>query len=212
VKIWRWFVRKPESPNERSRMAVTLECHISQAKDIARRMVEQLGLPQDIADAVVLATEFHDQGKNRERWQHSIGNDRYPDQLFAKSGRLPECGKLRPRAFIDNYRHEFGSLLDIEKNPEFCAQSEDMKDLIQHLIAAHHGYARPHFPPENAYDLIFPAAETDLVATAVPRRFARLQRKYGRWGLAYLESLVRAADWAASAGPAALYKEAEVKA
>jgi hypothetical protein len=40
--------------------------------------------------------------------------------------------------------------------------------------------------------------------TLVPRRFARLQRKYGRWGLAYLESLPRAADWAASANPSAV--------
>ena len=32
------------------------------------------------------------------------------------------------------------------------------------------------------------------------RRYARLQSKYGRWGLAYLESLLRAADTAASAG------------
>ena len=39
------------------------------------------------------------------------------------------------------------------------------------------------------------------MAAEVPRRFARLQRKYGRWGLAYLESLLRAADWAASAEP-----------
>ncbi len=40
-----------------------------------------------------------------------------------------------------------------------------------------------------------------LIASEVPRRFARLQRKYGRWGLAYLESLLRAADYAASAAP-----------
>ena len=39
------------------------------------------------------------------------------------------------------------------------------------------------------------------IAAEVPQRFARLQRKYGRWGLAYLESLLRAADWAASANP-----------
>ena len=41
----------------------------------------------------------------------------------------------------------------------------------------------------------------DEVSTEVPRRFARLQRKYGRWGLAYLESILRAADWSASAQP-----------
>ena len=39
------------------------------------------------------------------------------------------------------------------------------------------------------------------IASEIPRRFARLQREYGRWGLAYLESLLRAADYAASASP-----------
>jgi len=38
--------------------------------------------------------------------------------------------------------------------------------------------------------------------------FARLQRKYGRWGLAYLESLLRAADYAASANPSATLEDA----
>jgi CRISPR-associated endonuclease/helicase Cas3 len=37
------------------------------------------------------------------------------------------------------------------------------------------------------------------MAASVPRHFARLQRQFGRWGLAYLESLLRAADYAASA-------------
>ena len=36
---------------------------------------------------------------------------------------------------------------------------------------------------------------------SVPQRFARLQRKYGRRGLAYLKSLLRTADWASSANP-----------
>ena len=35
----------------------------------------------------------------------------------------------------------------------------------------------------------------------VMTRFAALQKRFGRWGLAYVESLVRAADYAASAQP-----------
>jgi CRISPR-associated endonuclease/helicase Cas3 len=67
-----------------------------------------------------------------------------------------------------------------------------------HLIAAHHGRARPHFPLAEAFDHNHVDVQSDKIAREVPRRFGMLQRKYGRWGLAYLESLVRAADALAS--------------
>jgi len=73
---------------------------------------------------------------------------------------------------------------------------------VLHLIAAHHGRARPHFDTEEGFDPERPSAYTEKLRLDTPRRFARLQSKYGRWGLAYLESLLRAADWAASAGEA----------
>jgi CRISPR-associated endonuclease/helicase Cas3 len=70
-----------------------------------------------------------------------------------------------------------------------------------HLIAVHHGRARPHFLLEEGFDPERPLPDVNRVATEVPQRFARLQRRYGRWGLAYLESLLRAADYAASVRP-----------
>jgi CRISPR-associated endonuclease/helicase Cas3 len=76
-----------------------------------------------------------------------------------------------------------------------------MQDLVLHLIAAHHGRARPHFSEDEVFDRECPEADAAEMSREVPRRFARLQRKYGRWGLAYLESLLRAADYAASAEP-----------
>jgi CRISPR-associated endonuclease/helicase Cas3 len=107
------------------------------------------------------------------------------------------------------YRHEFGSLADARANVEFQRLAPEMRDLVLHLVAAHHGRARPHFPMEEVFD---PEpgrtqADVDRLACEVPRRFARLQRKYGRWGLAYLESLLRAADWAASAEPSKFVTE-----
>jgi CRISPR-associated endonuclease/helicase Cas3 len=84
-----------------------------------------------------------------------------------------------------------------------------MQDLVLHLIAAHHGRGRPHFPKDEVFDPDSKGTEDSAIAAEVPRRFARLQRKYGRWGLAYLESLLRAADYAASAKPSAFVEDAK---
>ena len=47
------------------------------------------------------------------------------------------------QALLDGYRHEFGSLPYVEKNAEFHALPSDLRDLVLHLVAAHHGFARP---------------------------------------------------------------------
>ena len=102
---------------------------------------------------------------------------------------------------LGNYRHEFGSLLDLQQQKlerAFQGLPDETVDLILHLIAAHHGRARPHFPAEEAFDPEYPESAVSEAARAVSERFVRLQRRYGRWGLAYLESLVRAADAQAS--------------
>jgi CRISPR-associated endonuclease/helicase Cas3 len=101
---------------------------------------------------------------------------------------------------LSAYRHEFGSILDLSKVPDFLQLGPEGQDLVLHLVAAHHGRARPHFPAEEVFDPEHAEEEAASVATEVPRRFARMQRKYGRWGLAFLESLVRAADIMASQG------------
>jgi CRISPR-associated endonuclease/helicase Cas3 len=206
TKVWRWFVRRPEAPNELSRNAYLLYPHLDEAKGWATSIVERLNLPKEIGYAVILAAWSHDLGKAREVWQRSLGNDRYANEVYAKSGLLPDGTKLRPRGFRNDYRHEFGSVLDIydETHPrhaEFKRMSRDMRELVAHLIAAHHGRGRPHFPMVEVFDHERSSQAAAALAIETPRRFARLQRRYGRWGLAYLESLVRAADYAASANP-----------
>jgi CRISPR-associated endonuclease/helicase Cas3 len=184
-------------------MPVMWKTHVEDVVERTRRILAALSLPPEIADAIILAAELHDHGKQRERFQITLGNRLYPDVLWAKAGRR---GARLPEPF----RHEFASLLDAETDARVNALRDEMKDLVLHLIAAHHGRARPHFNREEAFDPTPPAGiSPDSVAMEIPRRFARLQRKYGRWGLAYLESLLRAADWAASATPSSYVDELE---
>jgi CRISPR-associated endonuclease/helicase Cas3 len=96
-------------------------------------------------------------------------------------------------------------LLDVQNDSDFLELSQDMREVVLHLVATHHGRGRPHFTIEEAYDPAATDQQNSVVAAQVPQRFARLQRKYGRWGLAYLESLLRAADYAASANPSAFW-------
>jgi CRISPR-associated endonuclease/helicase Cas3 len=192
---WDWYSRVPEGSRTASK-PVSWETHVADVVNHAKRIVPGLSLPHEIADAIILAAEFHDHGKRRERSQLTLGNARYPHVVLAKSGRR---GGLLPEPF----RHEFGSVLDAQGEARINNLPDQMKDLVLHLIAAHHGRARPHFPRGEDFDPERAMADAEELAIETPRRFARLQRKYGRWGLAYLESLLRAADWAASAEPSA---------
>jgi hypothetical protein len=114
--------------------------------------------------------------------------------MTSASGRR-SAKALSGRSRHDAYRHEFGSLRDAEADPMILALPEDLRDLALHLVAAHHGYARPVITavdPDNA-----PSASAAF-AQAAALRFARLQARWGPWGLAWWEALLRAADWAAS--------------
>lgn len=210
-RFWHWYIRPRSSDDDltkTSSVLVSLDSHTSQVETIATDIVNRLALPDGLKEAVILAAKWHDVGKEREIWQRSIGNPN-PKVPYAKSGKkwigLNSC---------PNYRHEFGSLLDVQ-NPEkefhreLYQLSDEMQDVVLHLIAAHHGYARPNFAMENSYDPEYSADQSTSVSIEAMRRFAHLQRKYGRWGLAYLESLLRAADYAASANPSESVDETE---
>lgn len=166
----------------------TLEEH---TEAIATQMVsiaKALQLPDDMQTALVTAARWHDRGKDRPVWQRYARN---PDGAtpLAKARRY-----LHPRA-LGGYRHEFGSYLEAIADGELdlCAE----RDVVLHLITAHHGWARPHFEPRS-YDSTRTSSENDQAACDVMRRFGRLQERFGRWGLAWLESLLRCADIAAS--------------
>jgi len=198
---WDWYKHKALEDSRTARKPVRWDIHVGDVVRHIDRILAGLALPAEIAQAVRVAAKLHDHGKRRSQFQLTLGNRSYPRLVLAKSGR-------NGARFPETYRHEFGSLGDAMDDTEFRQLSSEMQDVVLHLIAAGHGRARPHFPSDEAFDLECPQRDAEAMAAEVPRRFARLQRKYGRWGLAYLESLLRAADWAASAEPSEFLTEA----
>jgi CRISPR-associated endonuclease/helicase Cas3 len=195
-RIWRWYVRSRGADDDGSgaaSVAQDLDAHLQTARAFAGELAQRLALEEPAASAVIFAAQRHDAGKYRALWQRSIGNRDFPSRVLAKSGDT----KMRLLE-LSHYRHELGSLVDISRDPEFRRLGPASQDLVLHMIAAHHGRARPHFSAEESFDPEHPDSVVRAAAREAPARFARLQRRYGRWGLAYLESLVRAADIVAS--------------
>src|SRR5690606_12418338 len=81
-------------------------------------------------------------------------------------------------------------------------------DLVLHLVAAHHGWARPLAPFLDSADLDdnvefemegmtlrgTTAHGLDCIASGLTDRFWRLARRYGHYELAYYEAILRLAD------------------
>jgi CRISPR-associated endonuclease/helicase Cas3 len=200
-RFWYWYESAKSGDGDGSKNttgAVTWDIHTKDVVCNTMAIVEKL-LDGELRRAFTLAARCHDLGKKRKLFQTVLGNRDYPRIELAKSGK--KGGRIE-----EKYRHEFGSLIDTEKHKDFDSLG-DLKEFVLHIIATHHGRGRPHFPAEEAFDPERSEAAAAKVARETPQRFARLQRKYGRWGLAYLESLLRAADYAASAKPSAFYEE-----
>lgn len=177
-------LRADDDGSRTSRNPLQLDVHLQRTEAWAARIAERLDLPESQRRALARAGREHDLGKQRRVWQRSIKNYKAPH--LAK-------GPMQPSE-LGGYRHELGSLHD----GKFSGLSDDEKDLAMHAVAAHHGRARPHFSERESFD---PEVKDDVVALLtreVPLRFDRLQRRYGRWGLAWLESILRAADVLAS--------------
>ncbi|MDI3254937.1 MAG: hypothetical protein QJR10_09185, partial [Bacillota bacterium] len=115
---------------------------------------------------------------------------------FGISGDLAKTRGPIHQQMLGGYRHEFGSLPHAKDDAEFKKLPEELQDLALHLIAAHHGYARPLIATSGCDDA--PPSMLEERACEVALRFARLQKRWGPWGLAWWESLLRAADVQAS--------------
>lgn len=197
VQKWR---DSSNNENDRSisRRSQSLVEHQSWAAKRAEDMGKRLRLPDDYVCALSIAARLHDEGKNGRNWKRAAFVESYARKLGTPGQSLAKTPKFNWR-LLEGYRHEFGSLPYAKDDPEFKKlqeQNADLAELVLHLIAAHHGYARPLISTDGCEDA--PPSALEDRAREVALRYARLQRRWGPWGLAWWESLLRAADAQAS--------------
>src|SRR5690606_24948220 len=107
----------------------------------ARHLGDALELTKTHRDSLALAARLHDEGKRAVIWQRAFKAPE--DGIYAKTE-----GPVN-NSLLNGYRHELGSLLRIENDPRIPNLSEEHRDLVLHLVAAHHGFARPTISTQN---------------------------------------------------------------
>ncbi len=201
------------------RQRVSLATHLAAVAERAAQIAANLGLPQDLSQMVVDAARWHDLGKVDPRFQAMLfaGSAiaaELADEPLAKSGMAPGDRMAHRRAaqlsgMPRGARHEAWSEAIVAAHlgglPEPYPGDED---LVRHLVASHHGHARPLLPPvddRGKHSLDATIADVDVqaqlpigVRLSDADRFASLNARYGRWGLALLEAVLRCADMTVS--------------
>jgi CRISPR-associated endonuclease/helicase Cas3 len=167
-----------------SRTPQLLEDHRRRVERILAHWARHLDLPEPFVQAFALAGRLHDEGKRAQRWQRAFSAPK--GGVYAKT-RGPINQKL-----LDGYRHEFGSLPYMQRDPDFTKLASHLQELALHVVAAHHGGGRPLISTRSCEDA--PPSALEARAREVALRFDRLQKRWGPWGLAWWESLLRAAD------------------
>jgi CRISPR-associated endonuclease/helicase Cas3 len=188
-----------------------------------------VGLNAALVRAVALAGLAHDLGKADPRFQlmlHGANPYRYElaDEPLAKSTGGQSSFHERQReqkasCWPMGMRHEAVSAALVQallrERPSLFDGID--ADLVVHLVGTHHGRGRPllpgvldpypqkvraSLPSYGSHGDSDVAAQSDegIVDWDQPARFDRLNRRYGRWGLALLESLLRLADMVVSEG------------
>ncbi len=185
-----------------ARVDYPLKAHLQDVAEEAKALAVRLGLPEALGRILQVAGAWHDVGKNRLLWQEAANAPVQPERrrvdVLAIDGAYAKTKGPFRQQLLGGYRHELGSLLDMEERQDgwLNGLSEEGQQLVRHLVVAHHGHARPSIP---AVDPAHAPRELKAKVAEVALRFARLQERYGPWGLAWLEALLRAADRRASA-------------
>jgi len=197
-----------------------LRKHLSDVRAQTEVFARSLGIADDLIADVALAAWLHDVGKADRRFQQIlVGGSEFRLALqlepLAKSAgeSLDAVARARARqrsGYPAYYRHEVLSVVMLEQTEGALVAAHD-PDLVLHLVGSHHGWCRPFVPGVDpgpsipvSFDLDGLLLHGDTAHSlarfdsSVADRFFRLVDRYGWWGLAWLEAIMRLADHRAS--------------
>ena len=194
---------------------VPLRTHLPGVETFARHHAVGCGLPDELTKAIARAGLLHDIGKADPRFQSLLrgGLPWFSGELLAKSAEMPGTRAAQERAraasaYPAQGRHELLSVRLAEDAPALLPEDDELRELVLHLVASHHGHCRPFAPvvvDEESVPVEYElgghrmqwTGPTGLerLDSGVADRYWRLTRRYGWWGLAWLEALLRLADW-----------------
>lgn len=174
---------------------VTLDAHQHAVAERAALLGRRIGLDEELVAMLSAAGAHHDDGKCDPRFQRRLGAR--TGVLLAKSpgGTTVEQARRNSRFSglpTSNWRHEQRSVVDAWPS---LADTVD-RELVARLVGTSHGYGRSSFPhtarelmqehSSNAAELFDLGGWDDIIE--------RTQQRYGVWGCAFLEALLRGAD------------------
>ena len=212
-----------DATSNTSNTPVDLDDHGRRVARFTQVFGRTLGL-HDVADDLHCAAYLHDAGKADPRFQTMLaGGGRWnrPDgRPLAKSGRAWSPQAWAHAELPKGWRHEALSVRMARAHPALAAARDPA--LVLWLIGSHHGMGRPLFdfldssperpqPCLDVADWRLPDAQLgpqspafDFAGFDWPSLFDDLKRRYGIWGLAHLEAILRLADHRASEEESAL--------
>jgi CRISPR-associated endonuclease/helicase Cas3 len=201
-----------DSSSFTSRM--TLSAHTQGVVQHTGKFARCCGLADELVEDLVLAARLHDLGKCDLRFQAMLQGGSHARaaaeaEPLAKSVSNQAVAEyreaLRRSGYPKGARHEFTSVALVRGRR--VLESAHDQELVLHLIGTHHGYGRPFPPvccetqPVTVYVLFGGERLEACSAHGMERldagwtdQFWTLIRRYGFWGLAYLEAILRRAD------------------